>query len=602
MQGMFSRLSLTAKLASIIVAINIFSLAAFAFYGWRNETGSAVASAAANWSHNAEQFAETAAGGVKWGKADAVRDAYKLYREDASLHLVQFVALNTAGQAIDTWSRDGESGLPAPDAMAALVKASEGKTLVDLDNASHGYVTVVAPLPKSKSGAEIGFVVTSWSTREIYATALKSALTTVAFQGAFVVLAVAALLFALRRLVTMPLNRIGQGIETLQSGDYSREMPCLKQSDQIGAVARALDSFRLQMIAAGERDRDARAQQDRLNEERAESARRVSEAADVQLTAMSRLAQALEGLAAGDFSAELRDLGPDFAKVTSDFNRMVVSVAATLKDISDTAQQVEAGSSNLAASADQLSRRTEQQAASLEETAAALDEITSTVQISSQKATEAGRQVLEAKNSAHASATIVQQAIGAMDRIQDSSSRIGQIIGVVDEIAFQTNLLALNAGVEAARAGEAGKGFAVVAQEVRELAQRSATAAKEIQALVSVSGKEVESGVKLVNETGNSLLGIENQINGISDTIQSIVQSYREQSSGLTEINTAINHMDQTTQQNAAMVEETNAACMELLGLSTTLKDAVGRFKLATAGTAAGALPSGRDDEWRAAG
>jgi methyl-accepting chemotaxis protein len=582
MQRIFSRLSLTGKLASIVVAINVFSLAAFAFHGWSNETISAVTQASVNWSHTAEQFAEVSAGGVKWGKADVIRDGYKLYRDDPALNLVQFSALNLSGQPVDSWTRDGTSGLPAGEQLAALVKASAGKTMLDMTNASSGFVTVVAPLPKSKSGADVGFVITSWSTTTIYDAALKSALATLAFEGVFVVISVVALLFALRRMVTVPLNTIGESIKVLQQGDYRTPVPFTAKQDLIGTVARALDTFRKQMIVAGETDENARAQQRLLDEERAASARAMADSAQEQYAVMSKLAHALEELAAGDFSGRLGDLGADFAKVSGDFNRMVVSVAATLQDISETASQVEAGSSNLASSADQLSKRTEQQAASLEETAAALDEITSTVQTSSQKASEAGEQVMEAKTSAHMSATIVKQAIGAMDRIQDSSSRIGQIIGVVDEIAFQTNLLALNAGVEAARAGDAGKGFAVVAQEVRALAQRSAAAAKEIKDLVSISGKEVESGVRLVNETGDSLLKIENQINDISDTIQMMVQSYREQSSGLREINTAINHMDQTTQQNAAMVEETNAACMELLSLSTTLKEAVGRFTLST--------------------
>ena len=583
MKTVINRLSLTAKLASIVVAINLVSLAAFAVHTWTNQTSTALSQASANWSHNAEQFAEVAAGGVKWGKADAVRDAYKLYRDDPSLYLTQFAAFNVAGDAVDLWSRDGVTGLPDKDVLKAAAKTAGDKTVIDMSNSSRGFVTIVAPLPKSKSGAEVGYVVTNWSTREIYTAALMSALADLAFQGVFVLLAVGALLFALRRMVTKPLDRIGESIAALQRGDYDAPIPFTGKHDQIGAVAKALETFRDQMILADEQDEKARAQQEQMASERAESARIAEETATMQLEVMSRLAHALEELAAGDFSGRLAGMGDDFAKVENDFNRMVASVAATLQDIAGTATQVEDGSANLASSADQLSKRTEQQAASLEETAAALDEITATVRMSSQKASDAGEQVMEARTSANTSATIVREAIGAMGRIQDSSSRIGQIIGVVDEIAFQTNLLALNAGVEAARAGDAGKGFAVVAQEVRELAQRSAAAAKEIKDLVSVSGREVESGVKLVNETGESLLKIENQINDISETIQTIVQSYREQSSGLQEINTAINHMDQTTQQNAAMVEETNAACMELLSLSTTLKEAVGRFTLAQA-------------------
>ncbi|MFY8100076.1 MAG: methyl-accepting chemotaxis protein, partial [Allorhizobium sp.] len=242
---------------------------------------------------------------------------------------------------------------------------------------------------------------------------------------------------------------------------------------------------------------------------------------------------------------------------------------------------VENGAGELASQAEQLAKRTEQQAASLEETAAALDEVASTVETSSKGADHAGRMVNEAKTEARESAEVVRRAIGAMDRIQSSSSQIGQIIGVIDEIAFQTNLLALNAGVEAARAGEAGKGFAVVAQEVRELAQRSANAAKEIKQLVATSNAEVAGGVSLVNETGTALLKIEERIGNIAETIVAIASSYREQSSGLKEINHAINDMDQATQRNAAMVEETSAACHDLLNQSRLLQEAAGRFSLA---------------------
>ena len=259
---------------------------------------------------------------------------------------------------------------------------------------------------------------------------------------------------------------------------------------------------------------------------------------------------------------------------------MVDAVSATLADVKTTAQSVDSGSVELANSADTLASRTEQTAASLEETAAALHQMTSTVKESSARAEEAGTIVLKAKGDAASSAEVVRDAIGAMDRIQQSSSKISQIINVIDEIAFQTNLLALNAGVEAARAGEAGQGFAVVAHEVRELAQRSANAAKEISQLIDESGREVNSGVELVNQTGESLLSIETQVNEITDRIETIISGYREQSTGLDEINTAVVSMDQATQQNAAMVEETNAACQELRAQGATLNRIIARFRI----------------------
>lgn len=183
-----------------------------------------------------------------------------------------------------------------------------------------------------------------------------------------------------------------------------------------------------------------------------------------------------------------------------------------------------------------------------------------------------------AKTGAEKSGMVVKNAISAMEKIEDSSRQISQIISVIDDIAFQTNLLALNAGVEAARAGDAGKGFAVVAQEVRELAQRSANAAKEIKTLIETSSTHVGAGVSLVNETGTALGEIESQVGKINDLVQSIVTGAREQSTALIEINTAINQMDQMTQQNAAMVEETNAATQGLSGEAVKLEGLVRRF------------------------
>jgi methyl-accepting chemotaxis protein len=371
---------------------------------------------------------------------------------------------------------------------------------------------------------------------------------------------------------------ISERISALQKGDLVSPVTYRENGDEIGFLARALEVFRHEAIAKVEREQAAAEQSASLDAERARNAMLTEEASNTQRLVMHALENALEQLAAGDFSIHLADVGPEFDKLRQDFNNMVDAVAAALTEIKTASVAVETGSSELATSADQLARRTEQQAAALEQTAAALDEVTTTVRTSSQRAENAGQLVEETKRSAHVSATVVRDAIGAMDRIQTSSSQIGRIIGVIDEIAFQTNLLALNAGVEAARAGEAGKGFAVVAQEVRELAQRSANAAKEIKNLINVSGQEVAAGVGLVNETGDALLKIEEQINRISDSIASIVQSYREQATGLQEINSAINQMDQTTQQNAAMVEETNAACHELLSQGRLLQDSAGRF------------------------
>ncbi|ANP85813.1 HAMP domain-containing methyl-accepting chemotaxis protein [Rhizobium leguminosarum] len=569
---------LTAKLAAIIVAVNLCGISAFATYTWMYETRALIDGAKANWSKDAEQFASLAAGGVKWGKANAVREAYSLYRDDPSLDLVQFAAFNSEPAAVDTWTRDGINGLPAPADLVKSLGAKPEKTTIDDSGISAGVVTIIAPLPLDKSGKATGYIVTNWSVEKIAAEVRQKVLVSLFTQSLITALAVVAFLLAMRSLVGRPIRILSERISALQKGDLVSPVTYKENGDEIGFLARALEVFRHEAISKVEREQAAAEQSASLDAERARNTLFTEEASKTQRLVMTALATSLEKLAAGDFSIHLADLGPEFDKLRRDFNNMVEAVAAALTEIKMASVAVEGGSSELASSADQLARRTEQQAAALEQTAAALDEVTTTVRTSSQRAENAGKLVEETKRSAHVSATVVRDAIGAMDRIQTSSSQIGRIIGVIDEIAFQTNLLALNAGVEAARAGEAGKGFAVVAQEVRELAQRSANAAKEIKNLINVSGQEVAAGVGLVNETGDALLKIEEQINRISDSIASIVQSYREQATGLQEINGAINQMDQATQQNAAMVEETNAACQELLQQGRLLQDSAGRF------------------------
>jgi methyl-accepting chemotaxis protein len=252
------------------------------------------------------------------------------------------------------------------------------------------------------------------------------------------------------------------------------------------------------------------------------------------------------------------------------------------------------GADEISKAADDLSRRTEQQAASLEETAAALDQITATVRKTADGANHAQGVVQTARANAAESAHVVKRATDAMGEIESSSKQIGQIIGVIDEIAFQTNLLALNAGVEAARAGDAGKGFAVVASEVRALAQRSAEAAKEIKTLINASSAQVGQGVSLVAETGKALQLIVEQVAEINGIVTEIAASAQEQATGLHQVNTAVNQMDQVTQQNAAMVEESTAASHSLAGEAVEVARLIGQFKTGSAAPAQASAPRAR--------
>lgn len=301
---------------------------------------------------------------------------------------------------------------------------------------------------------------------------------------------------------------------------------------------------------------------------------------------VDRLAEALQCLATGDLTQELRaPFLPLLEKLRLDFNGASSKLRAAMETVAQNAAAIAAASNEIRSASSDLSHRTEQQAASVEETAAALEEITTTVADSTSRAHEAGQLVRKTKENAERSGMVVRQAIDAMSKIETSAAEIANIIGVIDEIAFQTNLLALNAGVEAARAGEAGKGFAVVAQEVRELAQRSAKAAKEIKDLIGTSNSHVKNGVALVGETGKVLEEIVGQVVLVDSNVGAIVDASREQSTGLKEINTAVNTMDQGTQRNAAMVEETSAAAHGLAKEADALFLLLSQFNVGGAAT-----------------
>ncbi len=296
---------------------------------------------------------------------------------------------------------------------------------------------------------------------------------------------------------------------------------------------------------------------------------------------VASLASALSQLAAGNLTTRIdADFSGRYAQIRQDFDAAVQGLQDTMQRISTATHTIRSGTGEVSQAADDLSRRTEQQAASLEETAAALDEITATVRKTAEGATHARDVVTVAKTDAEKSGAVVGGAVQAMAEIDRSSKQISNIIGVIDEIAFQTNLLALNAGVEAARAGEAGKGFAVVASEVRALAQRSAEAAKEIKGLIQASSTQVASGVDLVGQAGKALERIVVQVTEINAIVVEIAASAKEQATGLAEVNTAVNQMDQVTQQNAAMVEQSTAASHALAQEADELGRLVARFEL----------------------
>ena len=275
-----------------------------------------------------------------------------------------------------------------------------------------------------------------------------------------------------------------------------------------------------------------------------------------------------------------KSLPVEYRALQNDFNEAISQLETAMQEIHSSASEIARNCHEISQGSQEMAQRTERQAASLEETAAAVNEITATVGKSAEGASQASTRAAEAKSGAEHGNEIAGKAVGAMREIAKSSSEITNIIGVIDEIAFQTNLLALNAGVEAARAGDAGKGFAVVASEVRSLAQRSAEAAKQIKHQIQNSETQVDTGVKLVEESGTALQKIVTDIGTITQLVSEIAHSQREQANALGEIDSAVTDMDKSTQQNAAMAEQSHAASEALAGFAKDMESQVGRFEI----------------------
>lgn len=381
--------------------------------------------------------------------------------------------------------------------------------------------------------------------------------------GVMILAGVGAFAWMMLTRVSTPLARTAETMRAMVSGDLSVAIEGDSRSDEMGDVARALVSFRQAEV-------DKRALEELGRQQQAERTRIID-----------ALSVALRHLANGDVSYRIEDqFEGQYEELRQDFNSALTAMGSALRAVSEASQAIRLGTGEIAQASNDLSIRTEQQAAALEETSASMTTATGSVRETADAAKEANSAVQDAHDAAEQGGRIVHDAIAAMDEIENSSKQISQIIALIDNVAFQTNLLALNAAVEAARAGDAGDGFAVVAAEVRGLAQRTADAANDVKKLITSSAQQVENGVRLVGQAGETLDHIVERVSEITKLVRNIAGSVEEESLVLVQVNTAVGEMDQMTQQNAAMVEQSTASARNLAGEAESLAKLVGNFQI----------------------
>ncbi|MDC9813192.1 methyl-accepting chemotaxis protein [Rhizobium sp. L9] len=433
--------------------------------------------------------------------------------------------------------------------------------------------------------------VRDWTDGFASATALKSQqLADSADKTSFYSLVTIAVLFAsllavsifiASRYVTLPMVRLRDRMMSLADGNTGDEVLGEERRDELGSMARAVSVFRKNAIERTQLEHESELVREAAERDRQTREGRDAADAGAAKFAVSTLGAALQRLSDGDLTHRIETpFRADLDSLRFDYNASVEKLLGALLSVNQNAFQIDSSCEEIRSASHDLSTRTERQAASLEETAAAVGQVTSAIRENAIRADEAKVLVAQAKTGAEASGVVVRSAVEAMRNIEKSSDQITTIIEVIDEIAFQTNLLALNAGVEASRAGDAGRGFAVVAQEVRELAQRSATAAREIKQLISSASAQVEKGVSLVDETGKSLGQIIAEVTEIDRHVVAIAWSAQEQAITLANINATVGSIDNETQKNAAMAEQSAAAGSMLASQAEALTELLCQFKI----------------------
>jgi len=501
-------------------------------------------------------------GAMRFGDAKGVQIAIDRILEESNGSALYAIATNSSDEVIatsGTASNDQASQLEVLAAVSFATGAGEAT--------GDGYFIAMPATAGAKGDSVVGAIAIIWSPELALAEVAKAKLISYMVAGvAFLIMCVIST-FLLRSVLSRPLQEVGDLINEIADGTYDQEPIHLERGDEIGGIARTVENLKTQLTAA----RDV--EQQRI------------QAQEGQKRVVDKLTGGLQRLSEGDLTQTIDEpFAAEYEALRENYNRTIDTLVGIIGSVIENSEKIRSSSEEINQSSGDLSQRTESQAATLEQTAAALDELTSSVKSAASGAKKVEDIVANASSVAEKSGKVVSEAVEAMSMIEQSSVQISQILSVMDDISFQTNLLALNAGVEAARAGEAGRGFAVVASEVRALAQRSADAAQEIKQLIDESSQHVGHGVELVGRTGTELRKIIEGVGTISSHVVDIASGAEEQSVALTEINAGVLQLDQVTQHNAAMVEESTAASQLLRNDANELALQVAVFKTGNSG------------------